>query len=154
MNRATPESDASVAVELECHLREVGWTMVSGKLPGGEPYLYSVGLSRWGHPEVVVTGLPTELSQALLTRIAQRYRRDGVVRKVGEKYRDLSLAVMTGLAVEAAGLAHLRVAASVMGEDFKAVQIVWPDRAGHFPWEAGADATLRQPLLGPPPRTH
>ena len=29
------------------------------------------------------------------------------------------------------------------GDDFACSQIIWPDRAGRFPWDAGSDATYR-----------
>ncbi len=115
---------------------------------------YTVGLWRsWQVPEVIVFGLPSDNCQGMLSEIADRAAA-GTPVPTGKRVSD----VATGLDIAllpirpAEKLAHLRSARWFYGQDdFPAVQLVWPDTQGLFPWQDGFDARFAndQPDLSP-----
>lgn len=146
-----PEGDA------EDYLRQVvlptidqcGWLV---QAVGGSrlyaPFAYTVGLTGRGLPELVVTGLRAEPAAALLNAVAQ-YCCDRLVLLPGE-----TICVGSGPSCEAVGLphpdVHLFTAVDVYGERVRALQLVWADSRGRYPWEAGHRAGRGgQPVLGP-----
>lgn len=115
-------------------------------------HAFSVGLFRsWDHPEVAIFGLPAEALAGALARVASLVRRgdrfehgdvaDGIVegrpvafRRIGPRH----YAAHLGQAVWYHG-----------GMRFPALQAVWADAAGHFPWDRWFARELRdvQPML-------
>ena len=108
---------------------------------------YTVGLTGMDHPEVVVQGLPPDAANAFLNDVGQQVR-DGVRFEAGQVTTDLTddERPMAFLAVEDAD--ELTVAGQMYGA-VQALQLVWTDSAGVFPWQLGYDLEPdRQPLLG------
>lgn len=103
------------------------------------PYSYTVGLS-FGkdirHPEIVVLGMQPEMAHVILVSVAQRimagekFERttfDSEVLNVPAAFRP----VMRDGVVE-----HLTQALNHAGDvEVEAVQLIWPDRDGFFPWQ-------------------
>ncbi|MFT4089074.1 MAG: DUF4262 domain-containing protein [Gordonia sp. (in: high G+C Gram-positive bacteria)] len=114
------------------------------------PMAYTTGLTEFGRPELMITGLDAELSGRLLNLAAQRVIDDPTIgggthlaRVIREPYE---LA-----AVDVAHTATLRVTQVVYGRAFTALQLVWPDRDGCYPWDHGYSVDLdAQPLWGVP----
>lgn len=135
-----------------------GWHVVA--VPGdaeGPGFAYSIGLHRsFGHPEVIVFGLPIPVLQAVVDVIGDRVRR-------GARFNDgdLSEDILTGLPVRfrAVSRSHLdaylgQAVRHHGGREFPVLQVFWPDRRGRFPGEPGApaDGAGSQPSLqGEPP---
>ena len=137
-------------------MREGGWLMIPGKVAGGLECLHTLGLTPHGHPELVVVGLPWEMAQTLIEAVVRRYQRQAIKRRAGEVYQDLARAPMACVAVTPGQKRVLRVAVSMLGPEFEALQLVWPDREGKYPWDAGVDPEVRkgQYVLGAPLRVH
>lgn len=115
-------------------------------------WAYSVGfLSTFGHPEVVVFGLPPEDAHALVNDVGDRIR-NGITAEESAAIGDL----LTGRICAVRGVAGRWKAALLEAatwfhgrEDMPVLQILWADADGRLPGDAGftelpAEA---QPLL-------
>ena len=120
--------------------------------PSDPTHGYTLGLCEaFAHPELLLVGLPAELTHEFLVHAAEqvatgsRFEHGQVVgglfpgapaalRRVGEQHYE----------------AYLQEALAHYGTpEFSTLQIVFPDRIGRFPWDAGSDLRLRlvQPVL-------
>jgi hypothetical protein len=140
-------------------IRRRGWAVVhnaEGVLDAnGKPTTvsYTLGLTHCGLPEFVTTGLPAEIAEVALNELAWRAIGGGAQRPDA-----LSAGVFTGLSVvlvdvEGSQMSVLDAAGSVLGVDFQAIQVVWPDADGRMPWNHEPNSPFRrdQPLLFTPP---
>ncbi|WP_343710249.1 DUF4262 domain-containing protein [Mycobacterium sp.] len=112
------------------------------------PYAYTIGLHQRGLPELLVTGVPPPQAVRLLNTIAE-YLLDGGRPTPGHRITiadgDAELEVVQ---VEHPD-AHMNVAVAFYGPELRALQLVWADDRGHWPWcPAFGDGKARQPVLG------
>jgi hypothetical protein len=115
----------------------------------GTEFSYTVGLSTLGFPEVITYGLPQLVAQACLNRIGQQVSA-GKPPRVGTMVEHVFQG-LRGYLLDASDTSDLVVVGQVYPE-IVAAQLIWPDRHGRFPWEAGYDRwRCAQPLIGPPP---
>ncbi|AJF08283.1 hypothetical protein GSUB_17560 (plasmid) [Geoalkalibacter subterraneus] len=141
-------------------IENVGWSVIGvfGDIEKNEPpFSYSVGFSRMGKPEIIVVGLPLEIAQSIINEIGQRFKKTGVFPVAGDIRDDLANLPCTFIALsEQAVKERLRAATALMDPPVEALQLIWPDRQGKFPWDEGFDESMRaaQPLLGTPPLKH
>lgn len=125
---------------------------------GDEPsFAYSVGFEETvGQPEVIIFGLPNEIMQPMIND-ALRLCREGLVLQ--------DMVQVDGLLEGFPCFVRDVIPEKILPEYFNsaiwyhrartgvplshAVQIVWPDLDGLFPWEEGCDAGVRdwQPAL-------
>ena len=129
----------------------IGIAADSKSKPPKPGFAYTVGLeATYRHPELIVFGLPYEVAQQVLNDLAARIKDDGFAPRDGDSddktirgHRVFFRAVPSALSQK-----HLRVA-NVLANNVSALQIIWPDPFGKFPWEEGADErfALAQPLL-------
>jgi hypothetical protein len=123
-----------------------------GDAPNDPTHGHTLGLCEaFAHPELLLVGLPAELVAEFLghavglvaggRRFEHGQAAEGLfpgapaaLRRVGEQHYDAYLAE---------GVAHYGTT------EFATLQIVFPDRAGRYPWETGADLMMRlcQPVL-------
>jgi len=111
------------------------------------PYAYTVGLPRHQRPELVVTGLPYDRAVDLLNSVAEH-----VVHAEAPLPGEV-IPLRGGPVVEIVRVAepaiHLRVAATLNGPGFTALQLVYADDQGHWPWDTGfRGGRGGQPVLG------
>lgn len=112
------------------------------------PWAYTIGLHLQGLPELLVTGLTPKSALWLLNTAAKRVVRDGRVPAAGER---LSLPARTRVELVAVEQphAHMGLAIGIEGPDIAAMQLVWADGRGGWPWAPGFDEGRRpQPVLG------
>jgi len=130
-----------------------GWQVIKVPEDDEQPgFAYSVGLhTTFGHAEVIVFGLELDLMHRMLNNIGEEIRSgqrfapgdlspevledsDVVFRRVERRYYDEYLGY-------AQRIHH--------GDGFAAIQMVWPDSKGRFPWDTGFPRALRarQPML-------
>jgi hypothetical protein len=117
-------------------------------------YSYTIGLeSSFTFPEVCIFGLTPVAARGLVGLVVDIVRTGGHV-PVGPLFtglldNDLRCGL---LPVDVGETADLFASASAWHRDrtFRVVQLVWPDRNGWLPWEAGYDRRLlyAQPVLG------
>lgn len=116
----------------------------------GPPVAYTTGLTEFGCPELLITGLDPELACRILNRaadlaIADEHfldagRLDGVLRP------PYQLA-----ALPAVDTAELGVTRLLYGPDVPVIQLIWPDAGRRYPWDHGyANPADAQPLSGVP----
>ena len=122
-----------------------------------EPYwTFTVGLpATRDHPELIVFGLAEDVAHATLATAVENIEQ-GQRYRPGVAYDD---EVLTGYPVRFVR-ARPHWYASFLGYaqwfhessgDFEVLQLVWPDRDGHWPWEPSWSLSAgAQPLLGAP----
>jgi hypothetical protein len=141
-----PEPDDEYDVKLLSDIAKYGWHVVAILAEGDFPeFCFSVGLySGFGHPEILVMGLAPAVGGRLINNIGNQIRA-GANFQPGEVYTELLSnfsATFTPIASEHYR-DHLGYALwyyrSLLPKSFPALQLIWPDRSGQFPWEAGYD---------------
>jgi hypothetical protein len=132
--------------ELRASIQLHGW-VVQGVEDDRLPFAYTIGLHDRGLPELLVTGLPQEDAARVLNDVAVAAV-GGRVFKPGAH-----IAVGDGPLLEVVEVehpdAHLNFAMALGGPNIRALQLVWADDRGRWPWAAGwGPGQLRQPVLG------
>ena len=128
-------------------IQKYGWHVLSVACEDTPSFSYSIGFEdTLGHPEVIMSGLSTDLMHELLNDIGELIKK-GISFKSGE----LSNEVVDGFPVkfinvsESAMSEYLRVAGGHYGDKgFRALQCVWPDKEGVFQNKSNQD----QEVLG------
>lgn len=133
-------------------IKKFGLAVITVPSDGEVPTLaYSIGL--WGarhHPEIVVFGLPPEVAHTIINDVGRRVK-NGKRFKDGDVVEKLANFPMAFVEVPRDRFeGHLNVALAYYGHgEFTALQLVWPDTQGKFPWQPSYDEKLRraQPVL-------
>ena len=112
------------------------------------PWAYTVGLTLAGLPELVVTGMPLPRAAELLNDVAAH------AWHAEEPVPGEQVPLVGGPLVEFVELphpdAHLHTAVQLYGPAIRAVQAVWADDRGRWPWQRGfRSGRGGQPVLGP-----
>jgi hypothetical protein len=112
------------------------------------PYAYTLGLTDCGLPELVITGMALSRAARLLNRVAE-HTIHAEPPAAGEQ-----IPLVGGPLVEIVELphpdAHLDTAVALFGRTLRALQLVWADDRGRWPWERGfRGGRGGQPVLGP-----
>ena len=110
-------------------------------------FAYTVGLTAFGHPELLVTGMTHRDGAHLLNRLAHDLVHHGAPAFVaGDRHL-----WPDGDALEVVDVAeptvHLVMAEGMYGPSIRAVQLVYADDRGRWPWEVGFRGN--QSVLGP-----
>jgi hypothetical protein len=110
-------------------------------------FAYTIGLSRWRLPELLVTGVSPRRAVRLLNNVG-RMVVAGDPLAPGKQ-----ITLPAGPLVETVEVdqpdAHLKFAVAIFGHRVTALQLVWPDRRGRWPWSADFDdGRGTQPVLG------
>lgn len=142
-----PSSLKPYEVDLIGRIQEFGWQTTSvGSNDNGDPaFSYTTGF--WltlDQPEVIVFDFPPQLSHDVFGQMMRRARA-GDRFPLGQRIEGIlsNEAVYLFTVGQAAG-AHYLLSSDWFYRrgQFPAVQLVWSDGRGHFPWEDGYDALL------------
>ncbi|WP_327210464.1 DUF4262 domain-containing protein [Rhizobium leguminosarum] len=141
----TDETDARLrryVDEARAKLDKMDWLVqaVGGGL-GDPPFTYSVGLSKYGHPEIAIVGFDPETCRQIINEAAYLVR-DGadfrtpvlaanVIRNFDVAFRPVDAASSRSRC--GAGKAILGVS------EYPLVQLFFPDPSGAFPWQKKCD---------------
>ncbi len=113
---------------------------------------YTIGLTDQDRPELILYGLPPDISRSVLHTVAGDVIAGRRVFTAGDYADD----VLEGHQVQFVAVTepdrHLPVAAQFYaagGAAVEALQIVWPDRHHRWPWQPGTRVD-DMPVLGPP----
>lgn len=111
------------------------------------PFAYTIGLHLLGLPELLVTGLAPKQALWLLNSCAKRVMA-GLRPRPGDQ-----LSLPAGTRLEIVGVAqpdaHMGIGVAIEGPDITALQLVWADGRGRWPWAPNFDdGHRRQPVLG------
>lgn len=145
---------------LLAEVKRYGWTVAVVPADEEDPgRAHTIGLVHsYKHPEVVVYGLMAGDAIDLLRLIAscvkegQRFESGKCYDSLLDDDRSVCFLPVRRDEYDRALGAALRLYKS---DRFEAVQCVWPDPAGRFPWDDKANDVFHifQPLLGPPPKS-
>ncbi|SFW66979.1 DUF4262 domain-containing protein [Amycolatopsis australiensis] len=149
MCRQCEDPDRSGYVErLREGVADRGWLVqgVEGA-PLYPPWAYTIGLSGYGLPELVVTGLPVLAAADLLNEMAAHVLHASPP-EPGER-----VPLRGGPLIEVVPLAepsaHLVFAVALYGTEIRALQLVHADERGRWPWSPDyRDGRGGQPVLG------
>lgn len=147
-----PEDDSDRHI-LGCIERD-GWAVIGIQEEDDCPaYAFTVGMHHtFGGAELVMFGHAAETATGILNH-AGELMREGREFPVGEPVEGLLEGFRAVLAPVAPELFREYFGYArwlYRGSNFPMLQLVWPDRAGRFPWDAGYPESLfwRQRLLG------
>jgi hypothetical protein len=144
-NPSDSEAEEDIDGLREC-VREHGWVIKCVE-DNRRPYAYTVGLHQFGLPELLATGVTTERALVLLDHFAREAIAEGAP-KPGDRLDLFGLARIEAILVDHPD-AHLDLAVRLFGPKLRAMQLVWTDMQGHWPWNKQFDFDgLRQPVLG------
>ncbi len=140
-------SNSKIFKKVDEDIAKYGWHVLSVACEDSPSFSYTVGFEQTlSHPEIIMSGLGTELMHHLLNDI-------GELIKNGSSFKngDLSNEVVKGFPVkfievkDSALSEYLRVAkAHYDNKGFRALQCVWPDKDGVFQTASNQD----QEVLG------
>lgn len=136
---------------------EFGWMIqhVGATSIDETPWSYTVGLAEKKLPELIIVGpLHHEVSHEILNTAAKMMRDKGAFTP-GEPIHELANVAFVAITVTDVLGEHFAIARRIQGGATLtlagALQLVWPDSAGRFPWDEGASNVDAQPLLGSRP---
>jgi Domain of unknown function (DUF4262) len=136
--------------EIHAAVRQHGW-VIKCVDDARRPYAYTTGLHQFGLPELIATGVTTERALVLLDHFVDETMRTGPLRP-GVRLDFLGIAAIEVVDVDHPD-AHLGLGVALYGRDIRAVQLVWTDMSGRWPWESefySEDGS--QPVLGVRPQ--
>ena len=143
-----------VIADLRNVIEEHGWAVrnvLPGPAPEEVPFSYTIGLTAFGHPEVIILGMPSRSAHEFLNLIGDEVRR-GNRFEHGTVTGDLTDDDNPVVFIHAEDTGRLTAVEQVYGR-VSAVQMIWPDSTGRLPWQDGyRNPPEAQPLLGPLPR--
>jgi uncharacterized protein DUF4262 len=139
--------------QVHADIATYGWHVVKvTEDDEGPGFAFTIGLhKRFEHPELIVFGLPLDTMHLMLNAAGEAVRA-GRAYAVGQSYDD----VLNGYSCTFRPVPRRHYEAFLgyarwyyRGDDFPALQLVWPDREHRYPWAAPADAWIRtgQPVL-------
>ena len=151
----TEEAEDQAAEQVRRDLQRVidrfGWAVLHGGGNPGDPrHSSTVWLTTFGHPEVIVVGLPFEAGEKYLNLVGEAVR-GGARFTPGVSTTALTDASSPVFFLHVEDDARMTVAEQFHGS-IEVLQLVWPDSTGKLPWEEGhRNPPSAQPLLGPAP---
>ncbi|MDQ1306595.1 MAG: hypothetical protein QG671_2427, partial [Actinomycetota bacterium] len=108
----------------------------------------TVGLHDLGLPELLVTGLPENISVQLLDSAAHEMAYHDTRLELGVQIKFEGELVLGVVEVDHPDI-HLKIADQFYRRAFAALQLVWTDDERHWPWDRGwSNARLQQPVFG------
>ena len=138
--------------QLLADIDRFGWCVMKIANDKGPDFAYSVGIFRTlGHPEILMFGLPPATMHRLINDVGNRVRagaRYVAGQRTDEFLEGYDVTFRAVPPFQYAG--HLGWATWFYdGEDFPALQMVYPDRDRRWPWEEGVSQVFRdvQPIL-------
>lgn len=122
--------------------------------PQTEPnFHYTVGLAAIDKPEIIAFGLPMNVGHAILNALGFAILHSGFEVEAGDEISEVVADYTVKMINVDNSWEHLTVANQLYGNPdgvLPALQMVFPDEDGLFPWEPGCDVDW-QPLLGDVP---
>lgn len=130
-------------------LEEHSWVVIGVNRDGYRPpYSYTVGLTAFGRPELVITGLAKGRAADVLMAATEHVLDAGApaagarIRLPGRRPGEIVQVAEPSV--------HLGIAADLFGERLTALQLVYTDIRGRWPWDKDfRNGRAGQSVLGP-----
>lgn len=149
-HRSSPVDEFAEVVHIDDHRRrpDPRHLVATVHFRSGNPSVaYTTGLADFGLPELLVTGLAAGHSHTVLTAAA-RESVHGCPPAPGDRMTFHDGLLGEWVAVEHPDI-HLPLAMAEAQQHVSALQLVWSDAAGRWPWDASfAEGRGGQPVLG------
>ena len=121
-------------------IAQYGWSFMfvdADQVRGMESFSYTIGFeTSYGHPEIVIFGLPAEPAHRILSATAAAIK-EGEIMPLHEPVENIiadDLRVVFKPLEHAVYADYLSVAIEAYGTiDFRAQIMLWPDKEGHYP---------------------
>src|SRR3954469_7825386 len=149
------DCDLRLLADVEKH----GWHGVVINDDEPSAYMFSVGVMQTlDHPELVMFGLAVDVMHSLLWNVyreivgGRRFDEDGLYDGIVEGFAIAVRRVHPTWHPHYLGSAQWHRRYLKARGTLQAVQLIWPDKAGRFPWEEGSHQSVRalQPRLDLP----
>ena len=139
-----PEPKDESDRKLLSDVSEFGWHVVGVQEENSSPlFAFTVGLFyQYLHPEILIMGLPHEVAHKLLASAKNIIHKGGSIQPWSALEEVASFPLMALPIHLNHYREHLGYATwfyESLPEPFPAIQLVWPDKAGVFPWQEGYD---------------
>ncbi len=144
-----------VKQHVEPLIRRHGWMIQGvGGRDGELSYAYTIGLNKLSHPDILVFGLPPDIGHSILNELAGRVVQGGIL-PLQYPIHDVANHPLRLLPIARAYRTGQYAFFNVARWYYRAVivdavQLVWPDAAGRFPWDEGFDRRCATPILDAP----
>lgn len=136
-------------------IKRNGYTVIGVMEGENEPsFAYTVGLlETYGHPELITFGLPANTASLLFKNAVEK-----IIENQGAIREHIPYDQVASVAVEFIKTDIQKTLKYMVGfndrygydKEISAMQLLWPDKQGHFPYEKEFDQSFlnSQPLLG------
>jgi Domain of unknown function (DUF4262) len=133
------------------HIAKYGWSAIYVAPCECEPngsdvaFEYSIGMTQIGLPELIVFALPWRVSHTVLEGAISVLRKEGrpADGRVAQKILRGFPVVFKALPPDQTNKLYTCQAAFYYEpRPVSVMQIVWPDKAGRFPWQLGCDTRI------------
>jgi hypothetical protein len=152
-----PEPDGEYDEQLMANIAAHGWHFVHvAAEENSPPFVFTIGLfEKRNHPEIILMGLPPQAAHGILNVLMVKIFGGGERMEPFARHDDVTETFpITFVPVafehyeEYLGYANWYYG-SLPGP-YPALQLVWPDKSGKFPWEPGYEEAFHalQPILG------
>ncbi|GLW13207.1 hypothetical protein Misp01_83350 [Microtetraspora sp. NBRC 13810] len=146
-NSGAGENPVQSKIQEDVAARGWSWIWVFDPDEKSSPFAYTIGFgTTFGHPEVVVAGLPEGTSEGVLSAVHAELE-NGAVFSDGDVSDEVLEAFKVRFRVVPVDLLPGSLGQAVEfygGRNFEAVQLYWPDRDGNFPGDEDASAWLNE----------
>jgi hypothetical protein len=115
------------------------------------PFAYSVGAASLGLPELIVAGIDPATGAQLINAVLARGRTEGLPEGVAMAGLANHPLILKALTSDQAQRWLPMADAHHQGRPFAAMQMVYPDPDGRFPWDPGYHFPWQPLLYGEPP---
>lgn len=133
--------------ELRAIIRDHGWAVQCVE-DEKRPFAYTVGLHGLGAPELLISGVSPQGASHVLNSVARGMIGEGTIVAPAMRIDCRDGPLIEVVEVEHPDV-HLKFAIRLFGTRVRALQLVWADERGRWPWDPGwRHGRRRQPVLG------
>lgn len=137
---------------IEDTIEEHDWAVITvGSGSGNPQFSYTIGLAAMNHPELIIAGISPQISHRLFTDAYNRIKNENLCLVDGSTLTDLATMETRFVKVSDAGKKTMMVQAYNHYDswNFEALQLVWPDVEGNFPWDDDFNEEFKavQPII-------
>lgn len=133
---------------IEKRVEKEGWLVIGVPGEGVEHSLsYTVGLTKMGLPEILVSGLPVQVAQVILNHLAHLSIFNGRFEN-GQRVTDVANMPVVILDCVLPAPANMVFQVYGTADSIQIQQMIYPDEQERFPWDEGYHMEPDPPVYG------